>query len=79
MSAYFRFTDNENKETLLHVGMHPRELKTLILSWRYCESVQVDGDEFVLALQILGREYKGKNRVFTFVGQDAQTICVNWR
>lgn len=42
------------------------------------EYAQADEDELFVACEILGRPMP-RNRVFTFVGDDARTIAFNWR
>lgn len=40
--------------------------------------VQVDGNELVYAEQLLGRSVPENKKVFTFAGDDARTILLNW-
>jgi hypothetical protein len=46
-------------------------------NWFNVISVQCDGDELFAACQILGLEVT--QRVYTFIGFEAQTIMANWK
>jgi hypothetical protein len=52
----------------------------IILNGNYnlVTEIQADGDELVHCCQILGRQLPTTNRVYTFVGDNAREIAINW-
>ena len=62
----------------IYVGMSPSSYCQFRPTWKTTESIQCDGDELTLALDILGRTNMSR-RVFTFIGDEAKTIVANWR
>lgn len=66
---------NQNSETLpfpSHIG---REITG---EWRVVDSCQADGHELVRCAEILCQPVP-KERVFTYVGDEARRIAANWR
>ena len=76
MAAYFTFSESSIQFGELHINC-PRtisnNLKTLC---HICIEVQVDGNELISALSIVGRQSVPR-KIFTFVGDEAKTICAN--
>jgi len=78
MAAYFDFHSEDTQFGELHVNCPHSVRDNLHSRWQDCIAVQVDGDELTLALAILGRK-EVPHRVFTFILEEAQMICVNWK
>ena len=65
------------KEIYGHIGDESFTKKIAEVPSRYAEEVQADGDELVKCCEILGRQLPN-NRVYTFLGNNAQEIAKNW-
>lgn len=62
-----------------HRGHIGNENMRLVLNGNYdlVTEIQADGDELVHCCQILGRQLPNKS-VYTFVGDNAREIAINW-
>lgn len=62
-----------------HQGHIDNENMRLVLNGNYdlVTEIQADGDELEHCCRILGRQLPNK-RVYTFVGDNAREIAINW-
>jgi hypothetical protein len=76
MAAFMTFVSGKYVE--FHIGTKPKDFFIRPNDWHDVISLQVDGDELFKACAILGRQPRVE-RVYTFVGDEAKTIVLNWR
>ena len=75
MSAFVKFKSGFSFE--FHVGAPIRGILRDPLDWLDVVAVQCDGHELDQACAITGKNVP--SCVFTFVGDEARSIFVNWR
>jgi hypothetical protein len=66
----------QNHDISGHIG-DARLTEDLHTKYDRVENIQADGDELIKCCLILGRELP-PNRVYTFVGNNAKEIAINW-
>ena len=70
------FSDS-NDDMVMDAPRYTSDVCVPVVACGKIQYAQADGDELEHACEILGRPMP-KARVFTFVGDDARTIAINW-
>lgn len=78
MAIFFEMNSSDLQFGECHIGMPPSAARALNSHFRDCMSAQADGDELMAALRIVGRN-QVPHRVWTFINEEAQLICANWK